>query len=182
MRFILFVLGLALGIAGTLAYVLFASSAEPPPPVAQALPANPPLTVTLSEPFLTALVRRGTVDPPGVSVPRTALRAELRDDTIIVHANVEVLGQPTESSTVLRPLVRNGRLAIDVVETHVGSLPMPAMDQLLDQQINARISSLLDGMPVTITGVKVERDRGLTVSCQVDLDRLENVPTAQATR
>jgi uncharacterized protein YpmS len=181
MRFILFVLGIALGIAGTLAYVLFASSAEPAP-VAQALPANPSITVTLGEPFLTALVRRGTVETPGVSVPRTALRAELRDDTIIVHANVEVLGQPTDSSTVLRPLVRNGRLGIDVVETHVGSLPMPAMDQLLDKQINARIASLLDGMPVTITGVKVERDRGLVVSCQVDLDRLEQLPTAQATR
>ncbi len=181
MRFILFLLGVAIGVAGTLAYALFANQPEPAP-VAQAVPANPPITVTLGESFLTALVRKSTVDTPGVSIPRSALRAELRDDTIIVHANVEVLGQPTDSSTVLRPVVKDGHLGIDVVETHVGQLPLPAMDQVLDKQINARMQSLFEGMPVTVTGVSIDRDHGLTISGQVDLDRLEQRPAAQAAR
>jgi len=47
------------------------------------------------------------------------------------------------------------------------------MDQLLEQQINARLQPLLEGVPVIVTGVGVDPARGLVVTCQVDLDRLD---------
>lgn len=177
MRLLLFLFGIALGVAGTLGYAVFAHPAVEP--VAQPLPASSPIAVTLGEGFLTGILQRGVLDTPGVSVPRGSLRAELRDDAIVVHANVEVLGKATDGQAVLRPVLRGGKLAIDVVDTNLGTLPLPALDDVLDRQINARINSLLAGMPVTITGVRVERDRGMTVTCQVDLDRLQAAQVAR---
>ncbi len=172
MRFFLFLFGIALGVAGTLAYTMFVLHPATTP-VVEALPADPPITVTLGESFLTAIVRRGALDTPSFSVPGNALRAELGDGTIIVHAAVEVVGQSTEGLVTLRPTLTAGRLGIAVVETNLGSVPLPAMDQMLETQINARVQSLLAGLPVTLTGVTVERGRGLIVTCQVDLQRLE---------
>ena len=177
MRLLLFLFGIALGVAGTLGYAVFAHPAVEPS--TQPLPANQPIAVTLGENFLTGILQRAVLDTPGVTVPRSALRAELRDDTIVVHANVEVLGKATDGRAVLHPVLRNGHLAIDVAETNLGTLELPALEQVLDKQINARINSLLAGMPVTVTGVKVEREHGLTIVCQVDLDKLN---TAQAAR
>jgi uncharacterized protein YpmS len=179
-RFFILLFGIVLGVAGTLAYSVLANPPEPVP-AAQALPADPPMTVTLGESFLTALVRRGTPPTTGVSVPPTALRTEVRDDAIVVHANVDVLGKMTSGTAVLRPVLRDGHLKIEVVETNLGDLSIPAMEQVLEQQIDARLKSLLDGMPVTITGVKLERGRGLIVTCNVDLDRMERQAAAART-
>ncbi len=181
MRFFLFLFGIALGVAGTLAYTMFVEHPATTP-VAQILPTDPPITVTLGESFLTALVRRGALDTPGISVPGNALRAELADGTIVVHAAVEVVGQSTEGTITLRPKLTGDHLAIEVVETNLGSVPLPAMDQMLETQINARVQSLLAGLPVTITGVTVEKGRGLIVTCQVDLAQLEQQAKARAPR
>ena len=105
-------------------------------------------------------------------MPGDSLRAELGDGTIVVHAAVMVAGQGTEGTVTLRPTLTGGRLGIAVVETNLGSVPLPALDQMLETQVNARVQSLLAGLPVTITGVTVERGRGLIVTCQVDLQRL----------
>jgi hypothetical protein len=181
MRFVLFLLGIVLGVGGTLAYSILANPAEPVTASAP-LPANAPITVTLGEPFLTAVLRRSVLSPAPVgttalSVPPSALRAELTDDAIVVHATVDVLGKPTEGTAILRPVLRGGRLAIEVVETNLGDLAIPALEGVLDQQINARLASLLADMPVTFTGVKVTREAGLIVTCQVDLAHLERVAT-----
>jgi hypothetical protein len=95
---------------------------------------------------------------------------------------VEVLGRATESTATLRPVLRDGHLAIDVVSTNLGNLPLPAMEQVLEKQINARLQSLLEGMAVTITGVKVDRGKGLIITGDVDLDQLEQTPPVQAAR
>jgi len=179
MRFVVFLLGTILGVGGTLAYSVLANPAELPAATAS-LPANAPITVTLGESFLTAVLRRSAISPapsgtPGVAVPASALRAELGDGEIIVHAAVDVLGQPTESTARMRPVLRGGRLAIEVIETNLGDLSIPALEGVLDQQINARLASLMEGMPVFVTGVKVTRDAGLIVTCQVDLAQLERV-------
>ncbi|HUS29854.1 MAG TPA: hypothetical protein VMZ53_15220 [Kofleriaceae bacterium] len=186
MRFVILVVGIVLGIAGTVAYGMFA--ATDPVPVARPVPTHAPMTVTLDESFLTALMQRslsgsGSNAVPGVDVEKTRVRAELRGDQIIVHASVEVLGAPTEGTVAMRPVLRDGRIVLDVVETNLGSIALPAMDQLLDKQINDRIHSLLDGMPVTITALGIDPVlRSLVLSCQVDLERLERegIPAAAA--
>lgn len=183
MRFVLLLIGIALGIAGTLAYSILANPAEPT--VATPLPANAPITVTLGESFLTAVLRRSAISPapsgaPGVAVPASALRAEVGDGELIVHATVDVLGKPTETTARMRPVLRGGRLAIDVIETNLGDLSIPALEGVLDQQINARLASLMQGMPVTFTGVSVTRGIGLIVTCQVDLAQLERVAAQSA--
>lgn len=165
MRFVLFLFGIAIGVAGTLAYAVFlAPTAQPA--VALPLPANPPVTLTLGQDFLTALVRRAA---------HTDLRTELKDDAIVVHANMEVLGQPTNGTAELRPVLRDGQLQIDVVGTNLGAVPVPQLQDTVAQQINARVHSLLEGMPVTITGVHVDRDHGMTITCDVDVDRLKPI-------
>ncbi|MEO6772078.1 MAG: hypothetical protein ABI467_03540 [Kofleriaceae bacterium] len=174
MRLLLFLFGIALGVAGTLAYAMFANQTHAEVvAVARPLPQNPPITVTLGEPFLTGIVRRAALETPGVAVAPTQLRTELRDGVIIVHANVEVLGHTTDATATLRPVLRDGQLRIDVVKTSVGTMPIPALDQVLEQQINARVQSLLAALPATITGVEIDHVRGLTITCSVDLDKLE---------
>lgn len=172
MRFFLFLFGIALGIAGTLAYTMFVLHPAPSP-MPQVLPPDPPITVTLGESFLTAIVRRGALDTPGVTIPGNGLRAEPIDGAIVVHATVDVLGQTTTGTVTLRPVLDAGRMHIVVVSTDLGSVPLPAIDQVLEAQIDARVASLLAGLPVTVTGVRVERGRGLVVTCEVDLRRLE---------
>ena len=174
MRLLLFLFGIALGVAGTLAYAMFINgTAAEASVVAQPLPPNPPITITLGEAFLTGIVRRAALETPGVSVPPTQLRTELRDDSIIVHANVDVLGQATDATATLRPVLRDGQLRIDVVKTSVGTMPVPQLEQVLEKQINARVQSLLAAMPATITGVEIDHAHGLTITCAVDLDKLD---------
>src|SRR4051812_41068186 len=165
MRFVLFLLGLAFGVAGTLAYAMFFAPAAQPA-LALPLPANPPVTLTLGQSFLTALVRRAS---------NTDLRTELKDGAIVVHANMEVLGQPTDGTAELRPVLRDGQLQIDVVGTNVGAVPVPQLQDTVAKQINARVHSLLEGMPVTITGVQVDREHGMTITCDVDVNQLKPV-------
>ena len=174
MRLLLFLFGIALGVAGTLAYAMFADGTRAPVvAVAQPLPPNPPISIRLGEPFLTGIVRHAAAETPGVSVPPGQLRIELRDDAIIVHANVAVLGQGTDATATLRPLVRDGQLHIDVVKTSVGTMPVPALEQMLEKQINSRVQTLLASMPATITGVEIDHAHGLTITADVDLDKLD---------
>lgn len=174
MRFVAFLVGLVLGIAGTLAYAMFETSssvsAVSPAPV---LPSNPQITVTLGDDFLTAIVRRAALQTPGVADARTNIVTELRDQTIVVHVNIDVLGRTAEGSATLRPMVRDGRLRIEVVDTSLGTTSLPAIEGVLEREVNQRIGSLLSGMPVTITGVAVDPSRGLTITCSVDLARLD---------
>jgi hypothetical protein len=174
MRFVLFLLGLVLGVTTTLAYTVFVPARGAPSPDAPPLPAQPPITVMLGEPFLTSLVQRAALDAPGVTLERSRLRVEPRDETLLLHATVEMLGQRTSGTAVLRPTLADGALRIEVVETNLGLLPVPALDRVLEEQINARLRSLLDGMPVTFTGVRIESARGLTVTARVDLDRVHS--------
>lgn len=175
MRVVLLVIGFLLGVGATLGYGMFVATHHVPAP--QPIAQRAPMTVTLDESFLTALMQRAaiaeTVSAPGVAVPRTQVRAELHDDLIVMHAAVEVLGQSTEGTVSMRPVLSNGKLKIDVVETNLGAISLPAMDDVLARQINDRLGSLLQDMPVTVTGVRVEPYRGLTVTCQVDLEQLE---------
>ncbi len=173
MRFLLLVFGFALGVASTLAYATFANPSQVPPPPTAALPADPQLTVTLGEHLVTEIIRRSVLEAPGIRDAKPQLSVSLRDDAIVIDATVEVLGKPASGTATLRPKLDAGRLRIDVVETNLGTLPMPPLEQILEKQINARIASLLAGMPVTFTGARVDRTRGLTVTCRVDLSSLE---------
>lgn len=66
-----------------------------------------------------------------------------------------------------------GKLRIEVVNTNLGAIKLPALDQVIAQQINDRLASLLQDLPVTVTGVTLDPVHGLTVTCQVDLQQLE---------
>jgi uncharacterized protein YpmS len=171
MRFLLLVLGIALGVAGTLAYATFASPSQVP--ATAPLPADPQLTVTLGDRLVTEIIRRSVLDAPGLGTTKPDVAVTLRDDLIVVDASVDVLGKRASGTATLRPKLDGGRLRIDVVDTSLGTLPMPPLEQILEKQINARIAALLVGMPVTFTGARVDRTRGLTVTCRVDLAALD---------
>ena len=176
-RLILLVIGFVLGVAATLGYGMFV--ATDPVPAPRPVATHAPMTVSLDESFLTAIVQRNaadTVAPPGVDVPRTQVRAEIVGQNIVVHAAVKVLDQPTDGTVTLRPVLEAGKLRIDVVSTNLGAIKLPALDQVIAQQINDRLRSLMQDLPVTVTGVTLDPVRGLTITCQVDLQRLEQTP------
>jgi hypothetical protein len=186
MRVVMLVLGFVLGVTATLAYAIFAN----PPRASIAtrpIPEDAPITVTLGAPFLDAILRRAAIAAPVALARPSDLHVELRDDAIVVHATVDVLGRITRGSAVLRPVLREGRLRVDVVETNLGALPLPALERLIEEQVNARIRSLLSGMPITFTGASVDRERGLVVTCRIDLGesdrssaRHSSAPTLQS--
>lgn len=180
MRFLLLVLGFALGVASTLVYATFASPSQPVAPVTAPLEQDPQLSVTLGEPLVAEIIKRSIAEAPGVGA-RPELRVALRDDVIVVDASVDVLGQRASGTATLRPTVKDGKLRVDVVDTNLGALQLPPLEGLLEKQINSRIASLLAGMPVTFTGARIDsatglagagRTRGLTVTCRVDVDSL----------
>ncbi len=176
-RLILLVIGFVIGVAATLGYGMFV--ATEPVPAPRPVATHAPMTVSLDESFLTAIVQRNVasaVAAPGVDVPRTQVRAEIVGQDIVVHAAVKVLDQPTDGTVTLRPVLDAGRLRIQVINTNLGAIKLPAMDEAIAQQINDRLASLLQDLPVTVTGVTVDPVRGLTVTCQVDLQRLEQTP------
>lgn len=168
MRLVLFALGLVLGVASTLAYALFANLPDAIP-TSRPLAANPPITVIFGEPFLDALVGRAVLEVPGSVARPSNVRARFRGDTIVVQAEVDVLGRAARGEAVLRPVLRDGRMRVDVVATSLGALPVPAMDKRLEDQINERIRALLADMPVTLTGASIDPARGLVVTCRLDL-------------
>lgn len=183
MRVLLLLLGIVLGVVGTVAYGVFV--ATPPVPAPRPVIAQAPVTVALDERFVTALVQRAVADgaaqAPGVDVPRTQVAAHLGDGVIDVRASVEVLGQPTTGTITLRPVLHDRRLRFEVIETNLGTIQLPAIDQVLEAQLDERVGSLLDGLPVTVTSVGIEPSRGLIVTTQVDLERLEADAAPQAT-
>src|SRR5438445_10319816 len=61
-RFVIFLVGLVVGVAGSVAYGVFVPSG--PVPEVQPLPAHAPLTVTLDESVLTALMQRAIAATP----------------------------------------------------------------------------------------------------------------------
>ena len=79
----------------------------------------------------------------------------VRDDAIAIDASVDVLGQRASGTALLRPRIDGGRLQIEVVETNLGTLQLPPLDGIVENQINARIASLLSGMPVKFTGASI---------------------------
>lgn len=182
MRILVLLFGIALGVAGTVAYGVFV--ATPAVPSAQPVITKAPMTVTLDEEFLTAIVQRAiatrAVEAPGVDLPRTQVEARLGPGVVIVRANVEVLGQPTQGTVTLRPVLDAGRLRFEVVETNLGAVQLPAIDQMLETQVNDRVGRLLDGLPVAVTSAGIEPGRGLVVAMRVDLDRLEATVTRAA--
>jgi hypothetical protein len=169
MRLLLLLLGVVLGVAATLAYATFASSPSITP--AEPLPADPQITVVFGERFIAELVRHAIAETP--NAPTIELTTELRDDAIAIAARVDLLTGRAEGQALLRPILDHGKLKVDVIETTLGAMPVPALEQLLERQINDRIRSLLAGMPVVVSGVRVDRMRGLTVTCRVDLDSLD---------
>ena len=157
--FLVFVFGIAVGVGGAIAYSSFATAQVTPPaaPVAD----NPPISVTLGEPFLTAIVQSVPTKLDNVSV-----KAE--DGVLVVRGTANVLGQPAAASAKLRPVVSGGALHVEVVNTELGELAVP-MEQLLETQLDRRIHALLADMQgVTITGATVTAGRGLVITCNVD--------------
>ncbi len=170
MRLFLLALGFVLGVGATLVFAIFIRPTGTP--VVRSLPAEPSITVVLGEHFLGEMIRQAVRESPGMATAPTDIRVRLRSDTIVVHASVEVLGRRTEGTAVLRPVLKQGRLRVDVVQTSLGAMPIPPLEQSLEAQINARIGSLLTGMPVTFTGVRVEPTRGLVLTCNVEVESL----------
>ena len=173
MRFVLLVIGFVLGVGSALAYAWFAGAS--PEDTAAPTPArpDPPMSVALGEPFLTALLRTGRSPLGDVTV-------KAGDGVLVVNGTVDVLGRPTAASATLRPVVRAGELHVDVVQTELADLPVP-MEQALEQQMNQRIRSLLVDLPVTITGVSVVPHRGVIVTCEVDVSALRPATVGAAT-
>jgi len=170
MKFVVFLLGLVLGIAGTLAYATFAGSSRLPAPAV--LEHDPQLSVTLGEPLVTELIKRSVEDAAGAGA-RPDLRVRLQDDAILLDADLDVLGRRGHGTATLWPAIKDGKLRIEVAKASLGDLAMPALEQVLEKQINRRIRSLLAGMPVTFTGARVIAGTGFVITCRVDVASLD---------
>jgi len=169
-RFLAFLFGIVVGVGGAVAYMVFTPPADAVTP--SKLPPSAPLTVTFGEPLITGLLQRGSLRIPGASVPPDSLRAEIGDGVLTVRATVDIAGRSSHAKAVVRPVLTRGTLRVEVVEGTLGVLPVPALQQLLDEQVNPRLRTVFAGLPATVTGVALDRERGLSVSAEIDLSRL----------
>ena len=170
MRFLILVFGIALGIASTLAYAAFANPSHVP--AATPLESEPQLSITLGQPLVAEIVQRAIAEAPGLGAKPT-IQVSLKNDAIAVDASIEVLGRRGSGTARLRPTIENGKLRVAIASTSLGTLELPVAS-LLESQINSRIAAIhptLSGMPVTLTGVRID-PRGLTVTGRVDLAAL----------
>jgi hypothetical protein len=172
-RLLTLLVGIVLGGGAVVLYMLLV----PPTPTARVStpstltpPVNPPMSVTLGEPFLTAIARDALAHAAELP-PIDDVRVESGHGELIVRGTLEVLGNPVAGSATLRPVVDAGELHIEVVRTEFGQLPIP-VERVIEQQINRRLSGLFADLPVTLTGVSIEWRRGMTVTCDVALDQL----------
>jgi hypothetical protein len=172
-RLAILIAGVLLGVAGTAVYLV--SAAETPPPPLQALPAEAPVSMTFGEAFLSALIRDGLTESD-VPAAIEDVRVEAQAGALVVTGTTDVLGKRVPASATLHLQVSGGKLVVDVAQTEFGALPVP-LEQALATQINDRIAGLIAQLPATITGARVEPGRGLTVTAQVDVDRI-NEPRA----
>ncbi len=170
-RFLIFVFGIALGIASTLVYAAFATPS--PVRVAAPLESDPQLSITLGQPIVAELVQRAIAEAPEIG-KQPKLQVSLRDGAIAVAASVEVLGRRGSGTALLRPIIEKGKLRLAIESTSLGTLELPVVS-LLETRINSRIGAInptLSGMPLTFTGVRID-ETGLTVTGRVDLAAVE---------
>lgn len=173
MRFVLFVLGLVLGVAITLGYVVFVDTNVRPPAPRVALEREAPITVVLGEPFLAGIVRLALVESaPTSALEPVTVTVDVSDDALVVGADINVLGQQARGTARLRPMLEHGELRLGVIDSTLGGLPLAPMDDAIEQQLNARLHSLFEGVPVTVTGLRLDRARGLILTCEIDLAQL----------
>ena len=169
---VVLVLGALLGAAAMMAYVVFAGAPLAGP--SEPLPKRPPITLTLGPAFLEQVVKRAAQDAAGLGLVDDDLRVALRDGELVVSAGIEVMGKRTRGTIVLRPLLERGQLRFDVASTGVGGMPVPKVGEQIERHIDAHVRALLKGMPIVVTGAKVDPKRGLVVTGNVDLARLED--------
>lgn len=162
----LVLLGAAIGAGAALIYV--AETAPLAPRATIALPDHPPIQVSFGPAFLTALLR----DALRHEAPAfTDLVVTVRGGRLVARANVEIFGQRTSARVVLRPTLVAGHVHVGVARVTVGTIEFP-LEATLDRAIDDRLHALLTGLPVTIAGLAVDPDRGLIVTCNVDLAAL----------
>lgn len=170
-RFLIFVFGIALGIASTLVYATFANPSQAP--VATPLESDPQLTITLGQPLVAEVVQRAIAEAPGLGAKPT-IQVSFKDEAIAVDASVEVLGRRGSGTALLRPTIEHGKLRVAIARTSLGTLELPVAS-LLEKQLNSRIGAIsptLSGLPLTFTGVRIDK-QGLTVTGRVDLAALK---------
>lgn len=174
-RLLTLLVGFALGVGAAVLYLVTNAQVQPRP--VSAHQPHPPMSVTLGDPFLTTLTRDALA---GTEIDQrlAKLTVTSEDGVLVVSGEADMAGTPILASATLRPIVRNSKLVVDVVSTDFGSFPVPPLETLVEEQVNARLTALLGTMPVTITGVSVARGRGMTVTCAVDLQQLPSVQTS----
>jgi len=180
MRLVTFILGLLLGAAGAVAYMMFGMPARQPV-VTAPLPKDPALTIVFGPGVVDQVIQRGAREAAAEASAHD-VRTELRNGVIVVDGEVELLGQTSHASVELRPVLRAGQLRVDVAQPSVGALPVPvpALEQILERELDTRIHAMLDGMPVTLSGVQVDPVRGVTVTGEVDPAALDQAVSAAA--
>lgn len=168
---LILILGLLLGAAAMMAYVVYEGSPIGGP--IEPLPEHPPVTVAFGAPFLEQVVKRAAAEAPGLGLSADDLVVSLREGELVVSTQVVVVGKRTRATIVMRPRLERGQLLFDVASTGIGGMPIPKVGQVIEQHVDRHIRALMKGMPIVVTGAKVDRKRGLVVTGDVDLARLE---------
>lgn len=175
-RLVWLLAGFVLGAGAVIVYLVASARPVAPRPV----PADPPVMVTLGAPFLTAVMHQAIAHSPQAAMI-SDLRVVPREGELELTANVAVLGYATRATVELRPVVRAGTLAVEVVAGEVGNLPVP-IESMLQDELDRRMRALWTDVPFTVTAVAVRPDRGLMISGRVDVGALVDASDAGAGR
>lgn len=181
------VIGLALGLGGFLTLGL--TKVAPPTIAPAASPQDWEITLELSDGFLADRINNGgeNGNNNGGNEPPIKLRdatAESRDDGtitikgVVSPARAGAAGTPTTgrpgppinppagggpailAEIVLRPGMKDGKLAIEVVRASLGPLPLPPnLGRILENPINTQLSNAVQNKPFRVLAVTVQQGK-----------------------
>ena len=172
------VIGLLLGVAGTLVWQVFVVDSERDAFAPAPQPRDPDVVVTLSYALIAALINE-EIARSEISLPLRDIRAGDDDGRLVLRGSVRVLGRDVPGSVELEPHVEDGRLVTRLRGARLGGLPIPSnVQRLAEDPLNRQLLAVIGNLPATLSSVRVS-DAGLVVTADV---RIEELPFFQEQR
>jgi uncharacterized protein YpmS len=156
----LFVAGALLGAAAIIAWLVTRGEARHR---TRALPQEPWVSVTMSEPLLQTLIHESLGDSE-LAARIMNVRVDARPGAVVVTGTIEVFGRRLVATATARPHVSSEQLQLAISDLRVGQLTLP-FGSVLERALEAQVRMFLHDADLVITGVEVASD-GVTITAR----------------
>ncbi len=159
--------GAVLGASTVVAWLTTRDGARVP---VRALPDEPWVSVTASEPLLRALIADAIRSSPLRSLIEN-VRVDARPGKLVVQGSISFLGRRLTATAVARPHLSQRRLRLGISDLRIGRLAIP-LGIVAEDALALHLQPVLRQAALVITGVEV-LDDGVTITARRDVDAVD---------